>query len=216
MKMNFKLLLLLGIFAGLLVGMNLLGGKITTLLGVSVSVGIFMVPLTFLITDIVAEVYGKKMAQNFVMIGAVVLVMILIYTAIFVLLGPHERYAEINDAYVTIFGASLRMTIASLVGFFLSQLHDVWAFEFWKEKTHGKYLWLRNNASTWVSQAIDTFLFMMIAFYQVTPKFTFAFVISLMIPYYLFKIGFATLDTPFAYLGVRWLKGKEKPERIHE
>jgi len=183
MNKQFKLMLLLGIFAGLLVGMNLLGGKITTLFGVSVSVGIFMVPLTFLITDVVAEVYGKKMARNFVVIGTGVLVMILIYTAIFVLLGPHERYAETNDAYVTIFGASLRITIASLVAFFLSQLHDVWAFDFWKEKTHGRFLWLRNNASTWVSQAIDTFLFMMIAFYQVTPKFTFAFVISLMIPY---------------------------------
>ena len=100
------------------------------------------------------------------------------------------------------------MIIASIIAFVVSQTHDVWAFEFWKKKTHGKMLWLRNNASTMVSQVIDTLLFMMIAFYGISDKFTFGFIITLAIPYYLFKIAFAALDTPFVYLGARWLKGK--------
>ena len=66
------------------------------------------------------------------------------------------------------------------------------------------------NLSTIVSQLIDTFVFMMIAFYQLTPKFTFIFIIHLIIPYYLFKILFAIIDTPFVYLGVNWLKKVEE------
>jgi len=202
-----KVRLLLGIFVGLLIGMNLIGGKIITVLGISVSVAIFMTPLTFLITDIIEEVMGKKTAQSFIYIGVAALLMTLVYTAVFVILDPAERY-EFNDAYVTIFGVSIRMIIASIIAFVVSQTHDVWAFEFWKKKTHGKMLWLRNNASTMVSQVIDTLLFMMIAFYGISDKFTFGFIITLAIPYYLFKIAFAALDTPFVYLGARWLKGK--------
>jgi len=209
MKSSLKINILLSLFVGLLVGMNLLGGKITSFFGVSVSVGIFMVPLTFLITDIIEEVYGKKMAKNFLISGVVVLVVILLYTALFVILPAHERYG-FNQEYRTIFGSSLRMILASLVAFVLSQTHDVWAFAFWKKKTHGKALWLRNNLSTMVSQLIDTFVFMMIAFYHIAPKFSFWFIVQLMIPYYLFKVAFALIDTPFIYLGVKWLRGKEK------
>jgi len=67
-------------------------------------------------------------------------------------------------------------------------------------------LWLRNNLSTIVSQFIDSTVFMFVAFYALTPKFTVAFIFSLIIPYYLFKVAFAVLDTPFVYLGVKWLK----------
>ena len=210
MIMNMRLSILFGLFIGLLVGMNLLGVKIVTLLGVSVSVGIFMMPLTFLITDIVEEVHGKNVTKQFVITGILVLLVTFLFTASFVSLAPHERFALNNDAYTTIFGASIRIMLASLIAFTISQAHDMWAFNFWKKKTNGKFLWLRNNFSTYISQAIDTFIFMMIAFYMETPRFDFAFIISLSIPYYLFKIVFATLDTPLVYLGVWWLKKAEK------
>lgn len=206
-QIPFKLALLFGVFVSLLIGMNLLGGKITTLFGVSVSVAIFMVPLTFLITDIVTEVYGKKMTEKFVLVGVFSLLLTLIFTAIFVILEPHERYS-FNEEYKTIFGTSLRFMIASMTAIILSQYHDIWAFEFWKNKTKGKFLWLRNNASTMVSQGIDTFVFMMIAFYGITSQFTVLFIIELAIPFYLFKVLFAVLDTPLVYLGVAWLRGK--------
>lgn len=203
---NWKLNLLFGLFVGLLVGMNLLGGKITTIFGISVSVAIFMTPLTFLITDMVAEVYGRKIVNQFIFTGVVTLLVIFAYTILFVNLQPNERYA-FNEEYSTIFGSSLRIIVASVAAFALSQLHDLWAYEFWKKKTGGKLLWLRNNLSTMVSQFIDTFAFMMIAFYMVTPQFDFWFILQLVIPYYLFKVLFAALDTPLVYLGVRWLRG---------
>jgi len=206
---SLKLHLLFGAFIGLLIGMNLLGNKITTLLGISVSVGIFMVPLTFLITDIVEEVYGKEVVKHFIIAGVLTIIMVFLFTGFFIWLPPNARFSY-NEEYRIVFGSSMRIMVASVVAFFLAQLHDIWAFAYWKEKMHGKFLWLRNNLSTWVSQAIDTFVFMMIAFYHVTEKFTFNFIIQLAIPYYLFKVAFAILDTPLVYLGVAWLKGGMK------
>jgi hypothetical protein len=205
-----KLSLLFAMFIGLLVGVNLLGGKVIGFFGISSSVGIFMVPLTFLITDIVEEVYGRETVSQFITGGIVVLVVIFIYTLIFTALPSHSRYS-FHDEYRLVFGSSLRMIAASLIAFALSQYHDVWAFEFWKKRTHGQALWLRNNLSTILSQGIDTFVFMMVAFYRVSPTFTFAFVVQMALPYYLLKICFAILDTPLVYLGVKWLKKKPLP-----
>ena len=185
--------------------MNLLGGKITTLFGVSVSVAIFMMPLTFLITDMVAEVYGPRVTREFVLGAIAAIVVVLLFTALFVKLPAHERYS-FNEEYVTIFSNSLRMMLASLIAFAVAQIHDIWAFEYWKKVTKGKYLWLRNNASTAVSQAIDTLLFMFIAFYGISDQFTVLFILELAVVLYAFKLLFAFLDTPLVYLGVRWLK----------
>tara|TARA_Y100000310_G_scaffold276428_1_gene293549 strand:- start:3228 stop:3875 length:648 start_codon:yes stop_codon:yes gene_type:complete len=203
---SLRLHILFGLFVGLLVGMNLLGNKITTLAGISVSVGIFMYPLTFLITDIVEEVYGKEVIKHFIIVGVLTIVMMILFTRLSIWLPPNARFSY-NKEYKIIFDSSTRIMIASVIAFALAQLHDMWAFAYWKNKTHGKFLWLRNNLSTWVSQAIDTFVFMMIAFYHVTDKFTFSFIIQLAIPFYLFKIAFAVLDTPFVYAGVAWLRG---------
>jgi len=200
-----KLDILLALFVASLIGANLLGTKITTLLGVSVSVGIFAYPISFLITDIVAEVFGKTKAKKFVLAGFISLILIIILTYISVKLPAAERYSY-NNEYSIIFGASIRMIIASMVAFLLAQLHDVWIFHKLKEKTKGKFLWLRNNISTIISQFIDTTIFMFIAFYAVTPKFDVAFIFTLIIPYWLFKIAFAILDTPLVYAGIKWLK----------
>jgi len=209
MKESMRLNILFATFIALMIGMNLLGGKITTLFGVSVSVAIFMVPITFLITDIVTEVYGKKAATQFVIAGVIALVIIFAFTALSVALPPNIRYSS-NDAYRTVFGSSLRIIIASIIAFAIAQYHDVWAFHFWKEKTGDKWLWLRNNLSTFVSQAIDTIIFLTLAFYKAAPMFDFAFILQLFVPFYLFKIGFAILDTPFVYLGVSWLRSGNK------
>jgi len=209
MNNNFRLQILLSIFIALLVGMNLLWGKLISIFGVPASVGIFMVPLTFLITDIVADVYGKKEVQKFIYLWVGILAMIFLYSALFVILEPNARYGS-NEAYTTIFGWSLRIIIASIVAFFLWQLHDIFVFEKVKKLTKGKHLWLRNNISTMWSQLVDSTVFMFIAFYAITPKFTVGFIISLIIPYYIFKVVMALVDTPFVYMWVKWLKNGER------
>ncbi len=205
-----RVLLLLGVFVLALTTANILGSKITTLFGVSVSVGIFTYPFTFVVTDIIEEVYGKALSKQFLMVGVVALVLLFALVALSVALPAAERFADGAAAYDSTFTHSMRFIFASLVAFAVSQFHDVWAFGFLKKKTNGKMLWLRNNLSTWISQSIDTLLFMFLAFYHLTDKFTTGYVLELSLTYLAFKIAFAILDTPLVYAGVRWLRAGTK------
>lgn len=206
-----KLQILLGLFVGAIVAANLLGTKIANLWVAVASVGIFMYPITFLVTDVVEDVFGKEKVKGFVIAGFIAIILVMLLTVLSVMLPPASRYAS-NEAFLEVFSPSIRIMIASLIAFLLAQYHDIWAFNFWKKKTKGRFLWLRNNLSTVVSQFIDTTVFMFIAFYMATPKYTVDFIFALIVPYYLLKVFVAFCDTPFVYLGVWWLKG-ERPKK---
>jgi uncharacterized integral membrane protein (TIGR00697 family) len=205
-------IILASIFTGAIVAANLMGTKVIPFFRIggfqfTGSVGIFLFPLTFLITDIIAEIYGPKATRAVVTGTLVVLGIVLGVTALATVLRPAERFASQNEAYVSVFRNSLRITLASIVAFSFSQYHDVWAFDFWRKKTDGRFLWLRNNASTIVSQLIDTVIFMLIAFWGLTERFTLGYVLTAMVPpYYFIKVLAAFVDTPFVYLGVNLLR----------
>lgn len=205
-------IILASIFTGSIVAANLMGTKVIPFFTIgrfefTGSVGIFLFPLTFLITDIVAEIYGPKATRAVVTGTLVVLTVVLVVTALATILPPASRFAPQNEAYVSIFRSSLRITLASIVAFTLSQYHDVWAFDFWRKRTNGRLLWLRNNASTVVSQLIDTVIFMLIAFWGTNERFTLAYVMGSMVPpYYFLKVLAAFADTPLVYLGVSLLR----------
>ena len=203
-----KILLLQILFVTVMLLANLLGIKIINIGPVATSVGIWLVPISFLITDILAEVKGKNFVSNLIWSTAIALIFSYLFIKLSVSMTPADRFAADDAAFVKIFTNSSRMILASIVAFVLSQFHDIWAFEFWKAKTKGRFLWLRNNFSTIVSQFIDTIVFMFLAFYHMTPKFDAAFIWQLIIPYYILKIILALADTPFVYLGVKWLKKK--------
>ena len=203
-----RLYIIFGLFIGFLIGMNVLGGKIVPFGPFQVSVAFLIVPLSFLMTDIVEEVYGKKKAREFIIAGVISLIVFLGFIILFLVLPPAERFTH-NEEYRTIFGTSARIVFASITAFLLSQFHDVWSFKFWKDTTKGKMLWLRTNLSTTVSMTIDTFVFMFLAFYMLTPKFTFGFIIQMIIPYLIFKIVWGMTSSPLVYAGASWLrKGK--------
>lgn len=201
---------LFALFVASMVMVNTLGTKIISILGIRVSVGIFFVPVLFLVTDIIGEVFGRAEASRFVNMATIMLVVLFVMMGVCIAIPPNESWG-MQEQYAMVFGSSLRMTIASLVSFVVSQQLDVLMFSFWGKVTKGKHLWIRNNLSTIVSQLIDTTIFEFIAFWHLNDKFTTSYIISLIIPYWLFKVVFALLDTPFCYLGVRWLRGK-KPE----
>ncbi len=199
------------LFALYITGMimvNTIGSKIISLFGVRVSVGIFFMPVLFLVTDIVGEVKGHKDATLFVRYSIFMLIILFIVTGIFVKVKPNPTW-DMQEQYQQIFGMSMRMSLASLISFAISQNVDISIFMQIKKVNKGKMLWLRNNLSTMISQFVDTVVFMFLAFYHLTPKFTVAFVFSLIIPYWIFKVLFALLDTPFCYLGVKWLSKEE-------
>lgn len=168
------------------------------------SVGIIAYPITFLITDIVSEVYGKKRATYLVIAG--------IFASFFALLiviistkAPATDWSPLNDGeFKKAFGFTFIAVGASLAAYLFAQFIDVQVFHFWKKLTRGKHLWLRNNLSTFTSQFIDTFtvLFLLCSFevidWQYFPM--------LLGNGFLFKVIIALLDTPFAYAGVFGLR----------
>jgi uncharacterized integral membrane protein (TIGR00697 family) len=213
--------LLLGLFVSAVVGANLLGAKITRIWIVDTSVGIFLYPLTFLITDIVQEVHGRERARQFVLVTFACVAFIALVTVFSVWLPFAPRSYVQAEQYNPVFGLSIRSFIASLTAFLMSSLHDVWSFNFWKQVTGGKWLWLRNNASSIVSQFIDTTIFMFIALYYLpwlpdilntNPKFDVAYLFTLIGPYFGLKVLVIMSHTPFCYLGVRWLKATPRKE----
>jgi queuosine precursor transporter len=198
-KMDF----LLAMYVTAIIAAELLGSKVATLFGFNFSVGIFALPITFTINDIVSEVYGKERARSFIRAGLYMIVLLIGLTLISIALPPAQRFAASNAAYMQIFAKSTRIMLASLTAFVLSEFFDVYIYAKIRQKFGQKALWLRNNASNFISQFIDTFIFMMLAFWS--PG-RFVFVMSLILPYWLLKCAFSVAETPFTYLGVNWLK----------
>jgi uncharacterized integral membrane protein (TIGR00697 family) len=201
---DYKLQLLLTVFISSLLLGNLLGSKLIEIFGIVTSVGLFGYPPTFLITDIVEEVRGREVTKVFVHAGFLSLCIAVIFVFVSTGLPPSSLYPH-SEAYNSVFSNSLRIILASMLAFIISQYHDLWAFNFWKQKTNGRYLWLRNNLSTIVSQLLDSIVFMFIAFYHATPEMNAISVFYMILPLWTLKVIFALLDTPFVYLGVRWL-----------
>jgi len=205
MEQEQKTQILLGVFVAAIVLANLLGTKIADFGMFVASVGIFMYPITFLATDIVAEVFGRKKVMTFVAAGLIANIMLFLMVVVALRLPPAARYPS-NEAFLEVFNPSLRIIGASIIAFLIGQIHDVVAFEYWKKLTQGRFLWLRNNASTIVSQFLDSTVFMFLAFYLSAPQYTVEFIFALIIPYWLLKVVVAIADTPLVYLGVRWLR----------
>ena len=187
---------------------NTLGSKITTLGSVRASVGVFFMPLLFVITDIITEVYGKKTSTQFVNLSTIMMIFMFLMIGLCIILPPNATWG-LQSAYASVFGSSMRMTIASLTSIYIAQHMDVLIFAFIKIITKEKHLWIRNNVSTIISQFVDTTIFMFLTFYKMNPDYTFSFLWTLILPYWGFKVIFALLDTPICYLGVWWLKRSE-------
>lgn len=208
---SFKLNLLLALFTAVVIAVNLAGAKTTTIFGnINFSMGLVLFPLTFFIMDAVSEVYGKKKSREFMWVTLISQALVLVFILFAVNVPPSSRFAPSNAAYVATFGTSIRIILASLTAYFLSQLGEIFSFFFIKERTKEKYLWLRSDLSTTIGQAIDTFAFMFLAFYMITPTYDFWFVFSIAWPYYLLKLLLAYIGTPVVYLLVWWLKKEDE------
>jgi len=173
-----------------------------------ISVGVLPYPITFLITDIVSEIYGRKKANQMVTTGifASVFSLGIIYVSNVV---PAMEGSPINDAMFTkVFGQTALAVLASMLAYLGAQYIDVYLFHFWKKVTQGKMLWLRNNFSTFTSQFVDTFsVLFLLCYFEILPWDIFT---ELLISGFLFKILIALFDTPFLYLAVYFFRKKFK------
>jgi len=192
---------IIGMFVGCVVIANILASKIVTFLNFTVPAVVIIYSTTFFLTDILSEFYGKKETKKAVWSGFLANVILVFNVFIIINWTPAPFWGN-QDALVKILGMTPRIVIASLIAYLISQNHDVWAYNFLKNKTKGKHLWLRNNVSTIVSQLIDSFIFITIAFIGIFPIF------PLIIGQFIIKAIIALLDTPFLYM-VRYYYNKK-------
>tara|TARA_B100001250_G_scaffold155820_1_gene133932 strand:+ start:118 stop:780 length:663 start_codon:yes stop_codon:yes gene_type:complete len=211
-KNNFKdhfFLVLTGIFIASLVTCNLIANKFVTVdLGFKVfivSAGILPYPLTFLVTDLISELYGQKKANLVVFSGFIASMFVLLFLWLGGQFNAIPDSLVSDEIYNSVFRNAWRIIAASMIAYLFAQFIDVRIFHFWKKLTNGKHLWLRNNASTFASQLLDTILVICILFVGVwnTEQ-----IISAIIDGWLFKILMALIDTPIIYGIIYLLRGK--------
>ena len=168
------------------------------------SVGILPYPITFLITDLISEIYGQKKANQVVTAGifASVFSMGIIWLANYL---PALETSPVGDAlFQQVFALSPVAVLASMLAYLFAQYIDIAIYHFWKRLTQGKYLWLRNNFSTFSSQVVDTFtVVFLLCVFGALPWSLFY---GLFVSGVLFKIFIAFLDTPLLYLFVYLLR----------
>ncbi|MGA0393256.1 MAG: queuosine precursor transporter [Rhodospirillales bacterium] len=178
---------------------------------ITLTTGLITYPITFLLTDIVCEVFGRKRANLMVVTGFVMSLvsLVLIHIALVLPGAPawpsgnpdYGTVGEMQKAFESVFTLPGILIFGSMTAYLAAQLLDVRLFHFWKRLTQGKHLWLRNNASTIVSQLVDTIIVNSI-FLGFGLGLDWVIVGQIIVASYLFKILIALIDTPFCYLGV--------------
>ena len=217
-------LILSGLFVALLVVCNLIANKFVSVdlgfLGFSnpfiLSAGVLPYPLTFLITDVLSEFYGKKKTNQVIITGFIASIVILGVLLLGSLFNSIDGSPVSDDTYNMVFKNSWRVIGASMVAYLAAQFVDVKLFHFWKNLTNGKHLWLRNNGSTILSQFIDTTLVVSVLFIGVK---SFDDIQSMIIDGWLFKAMVALFDTPIfyalVYFGRKFFNLKPGEELYH-
>ena len=174
------------------------------------SVGILPYPITFLVTDLISEIFGKKAANRVVIAG---IFASFFSMGILLLAGvvPALPNSPIDDAtFNNVFALSPIAVLASMMAYLFAQFIDIRIYHFWKNLTKGRHLWLRNNFSTFASQFIDTFTVVgLLCVFGVLPWDAF---LGLLISGVVFKILVALIDTPLLYLSVNWIRSYYKLE----
>lgn len=202
-KTEKNLMLVNAIFLTSLLVANVVSSKIVSFWGLTVPAAIVAYPLTFLMTDVIGEIWGKEEANKTVKLGFICQMISLALIGGAILL-PVAPFADNQAQFTAILGSSFRVVFASMVGYLVSQSWDVWIFH----KVRGAYIkkhgstkggrWIWNNASTMTSQIIDTAIFITIAFIGTVPN-----IWAMILSQYLVKFVYALLDTPFFYLLTR-------------
>ena len=183
---------------------NVLVCKCVDLFGMSANLGNVLFGTVFLATDILTERWGVKAARKAVWIGVSMEIVTVILMQIALAFIPNQ-FDMVHDSMVNLFGFFPRTALASCSMFILSNQLDIFLFDKLKKKTDGKYLWLRNNVATMISQCIENFFWYLIAFGGI---YAMSELISMTITCCIVEVIVALLDTPFIYLALFKVKGE--------
>lgn len=200
-----KVLLTLAVYLTSLFAANTLGLKIMPFVfGTHLSAAVFSFPIVFLTTDVIGEVYGKRMAKLFVLAGFISTALFIGYSLVSLALPWSADGVWVRQGYNQVFGISVRIAVASLTAFIIAEYQDVLSFFFFRKRLGEKHFWLRSLLSNLWSQLLDTVIFTIIAFAGVYSTHT---LVSMVVTWWLYKVLMGALYTPLSYVGIRLLRG---------
>lgn len=200
-KREFVYILLAGIFITNAIVAELIGSKLIQIGPFIMSIGIIPWPVVFLTTDLINEYYGKAGVRKLSLITASLIAYAFVVLFIAIKIPAAKGISAVTDAeFYAVFGQSLWIIIGSIAAFLISQFIDVFIFWLLRNKTGSKMIWLRSTGSTVVSQLVDTFVVLGIAFW-LPGKMTTDVFINAALTGYTFKLIIAIILTPLIYLG---------------
>lgn len=199
-----KLTIALALYLSSIAAANTLGLKLMPFLfDTNLSVSVFSMPIIFLMTDVVGEVYGKRIARLFVIAGLVSVTMFILYSFLSLSMPWSPKSEWIHTGYNQVFGTTIRVAIASIVAFAISEYQDVFTFFFFKRVWGDTKFWLRSLLSNIWSQLLDSAIFMVIAFAGIYETST---LINIILSWWIYKVVMGFFYTPLSYVGIYALR----------
>ncbi len=207
LKKNFSSLFLFvsGLFVTCLLISNIIAGRLIEVGGIVLPAAVIIFPLTYILGDVLTEVYGYERTRLVIWLGFVANVLMSGFFLITIAL-PSPSFWTHKEAYETVLGFTPRLVAASLIAYLAGEFSNSFVLSQVKLLTRGRFLWIRTIGSTVVGQGIDTALFIFIAFYGLIPQ---PVLLGMLLAQYLWKVGYEAAATPLTYAVVRAIKRKE-------
>lgn len=177
---------------------NVTSVKVIDIGGIVLPSSALLFPITYIVGDIIAEIYGYKKARFIIILGFICNLFMVLYFTLAIALPSSSTWAN-QEAFALTLGTTPRMFVASLAAFLSGSLSNAYVMNFLKKITNGKKLWVRTIGSTIVGEALDTLIFVNIAFIGTVP---YSVIVTMMLSQFIWKVAYETIATPFTYAAI--------------
>lgn len=197
--------ILVGLFITVLILSQIMAQKLFLFNGIAFTTAIIVFPVSYIIGDVLTEVYGYARARRVIWLGFFATVLMVVFLEIAIQLPPAPNWQN-QTAFETILAQVPRTVLASLLAYLGGEFVNSYVLAKLKVLTGGRHLWLRTIGSTVVGQAVDTTVFVVVAFWWILPEIV---ILEIIWSAYLFKVAYEAAATPLTYLVVGWVKKRE-------
>jgi uncharacterized integral membrane protein (TIGR00697 family) len=203
-------LFLIILFVSSIISANTVAVKIISIIGFVLPAGVIVFPISYIIGDVLTEVYGFKKAKKAIMLGFIANLMFVLTVTVAKIL-PSAPVWNDQENFIKILGQTPRILTASLFGYLFGSVSNSLIMSKLKKVFNGKMLWIRTISSTVVGEGVDSLVFITIAFFSKVPN---TIIYSMVINQWFFKTAYETIATPITYLVVSYIKRVEKIDKF--
>ncbi len=188
-------LLLTALFIACLITSNVIAVKVVNIAGLTLPAGIIIFPISYIINDVLTEIYGYQKARFVIILGFLANIIFVAGVLVAIVL-PSAVFWESQNAFITILGVTPRLLMASMAAYLIGSMSNAWVMERMKSWTKGKMLWTRTMSSTIIGEGLDSLIFVTTAFVGRLPP---GIIISMVVAQWLFKSAYEAVVTPITY-----------------